>query len=596
MDSSLAVGLQFHRGGQLEEAARCYRELLARSPDDADALHLLGLVVHQQGQTHLALDLLGRAVAVSPKHVGAHLNLAQLLLDQGRANAALAHLQEMVRLRPDLAIAQTQLGLLLRQQGEPEEAEPFLLQATALEPNSPAAWKNLAELYADREEFAAALPCWERVVALDPSRAAPRLGLAWALQEMGRIEEAERHLRSALEQHPDSAAAHLSLGSLHEQQGDPGAAAAAYRTALKLQPSLTPARVRLALLLRGQLPDADRAALEEQADDPQRSAETRAGLLLALAQVLDAQGNHAAAAARAGQGHALSREQARRRGTDYDPAAYQRFVDSFLDAFTPDFFARTADAGLPTRQPVFIVGLPRSGTTLVEQILASHSRVHGAGELRLARQTFRAIPAALGGGGDALDHLAALDGPAVRRLAEQHLARLTALGGSADRVVDKMPDNYQYLGLLAALFPEATFIHCRRDLRDVAVSCWLTDFRWQPWTHDFEHIATRFAQYDRLMAHWSGVLPVTLCVVDYETLVSDPEPTVRRVLAACGLEWEPACLEFHRARRPVRTPSAPQVRRPLYQASVGRWLYYQKELGGLFQRLSALPGNEHARR
>ena len=168
-------------------------------------------------------------------------------------------------------------------------------------------------------------------------------------------------------------------------------------------------------------------------------------------------------------------------------------------------------------------------------------------------------------------------------LAEQHLADLAAIdGGRNERIVDKMPDNYLYLGFLAILFPQATFIHCRRDLRDIAVSCWMTDFGSIRWANHPDHIATRFQHYGRLMDHWREVLPVPVHHVDYEETVTDLESVARRLIEACGLEWEPACLDFYRTERRVRTASISQVRQPVYQRSVARWKNYEGALGGLF--------------
>ena len=234
-----------------------------------------------------------------------------------------------------------------------------------------------------------------------------------------------------------------------------------------------------------------------------------------------------------------------------------------IDAFDRDFLTRLAGAGPDTRRPVFVFGLPRSGTTLIEQVLASHSQIHGAGELRIARRTFDAVPALLGRTGPPRECLAHLDRATVLKLAEQHLADLAAIdGGRNERIVDKMPDNYLYLGFLAVLFPQAVFIHCRRDLRDVAVSCWMTDFSSIRWASHPDHIATRFQQYRRMMDHWQEVLPVPVHHVDYEETVTDLESVARRLIAACGVDWEPACLEFHRTERPVRTASISQVRQP----------------------------------
>ena len=289
------------------------------------------------------------------------------------------------------------------------------------------------------------------------------------------------------------------------------------------------------------------------------------------------------------QANALRLELAKDR-REYVPAEHELFVDNLLRQFDPALFERTAGMGLDTRRPVFVFGLPRSGTTLIEQVLASHPQVHGAGELRLTRQSFESIPRLLDRSELPLNCIPHLDEPAIRRLARQHLDALQALDqGRADRVVDKMPDNYLYLGLLAVLFPVAVFIHCRRHLHDVAVSCWMTDFRSIRWANHPEHIGSRFRQYLRLMEHWQAVLPVPLHEVNYEETVADLEGVARRLVAACRLPWNPACLEFHTTRRPVRTASITQVRQPIYRRSVARWKNYERELADLFAALPVDP-------
>ncbi len=173
----------------------------------------------------------------------------------------------------------------------------------------------------------------------------------------------------------------------------------------------------------------------------------------------------------------------------------------------------------------------------------------------------------------------------MQRLGRAHLDRLVVLNGEAARIIDKMPDNYLYIGFMHLLFPRARFLHCCRDLRDVAVSCWLTHFRDIPWSNDFEQMAARFTQYRRVMEHWRTALPVPVLDVAYEDMVTDLEGVARRVTAFVGLEWEPACLEFHRNQRPVRTASLAQVRQPIYRSSVGRWRHYENALQPLFERL-----------
>ncbi len=256
-----------------------------------------------------------------------------------------------------------------------------------------------------------------------------------------------------------------------------------------------------------------------------------------------------------------------------------------IEVSTPDFFRHAGDFGLDAELPVFVVGLPRSGTTLVEQILASHSQVFGAGEIALGRDTMAALGEK---GADFIEGLRRLDRQTAHRLASRHLQSLRAFHATALRIVDKMPDYFFSLGLLAILFPRAKLIHCRRDLRDVAVSCWMTHFREVRWTSDQGHMVSRFHQYQRLMEHWRKVLPVPLLEVDYEETVADPEGVARKLVAWCGLAWEPGCLEFHRTRRPVRTASAVQVRQPVFRTSVGRWKHYEQALAPLFARLERM--------
>ena len=617
------LGLALQALGRRREAVVYFRTALRIRPDFALVHSNLGISLRELGRADAALDHLRRAVELDPLSAPGRTNLGQLLLDLGRPEEALPHCREAVRLRPDwaalhhnlgnalrslgrlvearaaylealrldpnLALAHAHLGLTLQAENKLGDALVWLKQAVELAPDDATFWEHLAELHGEREDHAEAIPCWQRVLTLNPGAVGAHLSLGWALQEEGRPAEAGRHYEDAARLQPDSAVARLHLGGLREEQGDLAGAEAAFREALRLQPAYALPHARLATLLRGKLPDADRAALEARLTDPHLATGFRARLLFGLAHVLDAKGDFARAADCLRQANARVLELARGR-RDYSPEEHDRFVDGLLRAFHRDFFARTAGAGLNTKRPVFIFGLPRSGTTLVEQVLASHPRIHGAGELRLARQSLEAIPETLGRPGSPLDGVAHLDAEALRRLGRRHLDALRELdGGRAECIVDKMPDNYLYLGLLAAMFPNAVFIHCRRDLRDVAVSCWMTDFRSIRWSNHPDHIAHRFRQYRRVMEHWRAVLPAPIHEVDYEETVADLEGVARRLLTACGQEWDPACLEFHRTNRPVRTASVAQVRQPVYKQSVARWKNYERELASLF---AALPGDE----
>jgi len=618
------LGLALQALGRHDEAALAFRAALGLRPDDAMAHTNLGAALRASGANDQALVHFRRAVAIDPKLAPAQTNLGQLLLDLGRPAEALPHCRDAValqpnlpeahnnlgnahralsrlsearqcyhealRLNPDLAQAHINLGLTLQQEERWDEALPWLRRATELQPGSLVSLALLAEAAVDRELFDEAIGCYQKMLGLDPSLAANHNALGWLLQEEGRLDESGEHLRQALRLRPDLAIAHVNLGGLYEKLGDFATAETCFRAAIPDEAAGAPALARLAMLLRGKLPDADRAAIERRLAGPDSADPARVNLLFGLAYVRDQEERYTEAADCARQANALASAQRERRKLAYDPAEHERLVSGLIATFDPACFARLAGAGRDTERPVFIFGMPRSGTTLIEQILASHSQFHGAGELPFARQDFKAIPDLLNRAGPPLACIADLSAEVVRELALWHEERLRQLdGGNAARIIDKMPDNYIHLGLIATLFPSAVLIHCRRDPRDIALSCWLTGFRSVRWASDTRHIASRFLQYDRLMNHWRAVLPVPIHAVDYEETVVDLEGVARRLLAACGMGWEPACLDFHRTARPVRTASFTQVRQPLYRSAIGRWKNYEHELADLFAALPRVP-------
>ena len=542
----------------------------------------LGQLLLDRGEADEALAHCEAAVRLQPNLAAVHHNLANVLRSLNRSVDARAAYLEALRLDPNLALAHAHLGLILKSEDQLNDARTWLQRAVELEPRNATFWEYLAELHGDLENTLEAIECWRHVLELNPQDVAAHLALGWALQEDGQLSAAADHYRAAASLEPTHAGARLHLGGLHEELGDMAAAEAAFREALRLQPTFALPHGRLATLLRSKLSETDLAALEERLADEHLPAAPRSHLLFGLAHVLDARGDYARAGECLRQANNLTLEWDRQR-SGYQPDEHEQFVDGLIKVFDREFFARVEGLGSPSRRPVFVFGLPRSGTTLLEQVLASHSQIHGAGELRLARQTFEALPGVVGRSIPPRECVALLDGPSIEALVDRHLARLADIdGGHAPRIVDKMPDNYMYLGLLTALFPRATFIHARRDLRDVAVSCWMTDFRSIRWANDPRHIATRFAQYARLMDHWRRVLPAPICEVDYEQSVGDLESVARRLVAACGLEWEPACLEFYKTQRPIRTASVTQVREPVYKRSLARWKNYEPTLGELF--------------
>jgi hypothetical protein len=313
--------------------------------------------------------------------------------------------------------------------------------------------------------------------------------------------------------------------------------------------------------------------------EPDRPLADRIAAGFAIGGFLDKAGRHDEAFSHFAAANVLHRQQLAEAGERFDPDALAREVDGVIGRSTPALFSAAAGWGNRSELPVFIVGMPRSGTSLVEQIAASHSHVFGGGE---RKDIFHIAEAVLGRNRDR--SIEEWDMDLARQPADRHIAHLRRRGGRALRVTDKMPDNVLYLGIIAVLFSAARIIFCRRDMRDNCLSCFFQRFgEGNGFAYDLADCARRYLEIERLAEHWRRVLPLRMLTVDYEALVADPEGESRRLIEFLGLDWEPACLDFHRTERPVFSASLWQVRRPVFNRSVGRWRHYERHLGPLLE-------------
>ena len=605
------LGLCIKQSGDVKGAIEHFRLALELDRDYLPARTNLGLSLQSAGDLEEAVKHLSRVVELDQANPIARTNLGLAMLDQGLAAEALVHFVEAVKLDQNDPILHHNVGNALRVLGRPSEARLAYLEciridtefqishmhisetliserrfrealvwselAIRLDPGDASAWKRNAWLNQKCEDNQRTIESWAKAVELEPDNAASRLNFGWSLQEGGQLERAMGAYREAERLSPTWAVVHDNIGLLHEERGEMEMAEQSYRTALTHQPGYPISHARLATLLRGKLPDRDLLAIEDIFADPFISNDHIARLLFAIAHVYDGRKDYAKASSLLRRANAMAAEAFSQAGEAYSAEEHDRFIDRIIAKFGGESFGAAEGSGSDSRLPVFVFGLPRSGTTLVEQILASHGHVFGAGELRTARWIF-----------DKHDVLSA-NFPDLAKsgcLPKTYLGQLELLGqGVVKRVVDKMPENYLYLGMLSAIFPNATYIHCRRDLRDVALSCWMTDFRSLRWTNDTNHIATRIHRYLELMEHWRRCLPVPMTEVLYEDLVENTEVVARRILEACGLDWDTKCLEFHKNTRAVRTASVTQVRKPIYRGSVGRWRNYEMDLGEMFDSI-----------
>lgn len=294
-----------------------------------------------------------------------------------------------------------------------------------------------------------------------------------------------------------------------------------------------------------------------------------------LGKVYDKLGEYDKVFAHYAQGNASS-------PADFNIDRQEKQLQHIKESYGADFLRSAPRATHGSQRPVFIVGMPRSGTSLVEQILASHSSIAGGGELKNIKQLVDSIPALIGKGARYPHCVDQLTEAHLNMLADRYLKQLAHISADAVRVTDKMPHNFQHLGLIALLFPEARIIHCVRDPLDTCLSCYFQNFGDRhDYSFNLEHLAIHYRQYQQIMAHWKNVLDIPIMKVVYEEHVAEPERFARSLIQYCGLEWEDQCLRFHESKRVVHTSSYEQVRRPIYSDSVQRWKHYERYLGPL---------------
>ena len=443
-----------------------------------------------------------------------------------------------------------------------------------------------------REAIAEAAAAYQRAVALWPAHAEAWLNLGAAQARLGSAQEAAACARRVLELLPDDPRALNNLSNALSALGRFEEAARCYMRALEIRPADAEAYYNLV-----NLRPLDDGSAESEAAFARLSRHAEAlngfstreqvALLFAFAKALDARGEPDRAFESLARANALHRSTLR-----FDSDRFERLAAAIETQFDPALLARLQGAGSPSERPVFVLGMPRSGTTLVEQILSAHPDVHGAGETGLFPALVSGMRSAAGLGFPLL--ASGLSPADLRILADAFLERLEPLGGGKTRIVDKTVGNFELLGLIHLCLPNARIIHCRRDPRDVCVSCFSTRFRGgHDYAYDLHELGRYWRRYHRLMAHWSAVLPPgRVFEVSYEALVDDLESWARRLVEHLGLPWDEACLSFYEARREVRTASFAQVRRPIYKGSVGRWRRYAAHLGPLLEALGDVPPDE----
>jgi len=532
----LEFAIQALRAGRPADAIAPLRQAALLRPQAAMIHHDLGLACLETGLVQESVDAFRRAVACDPRFTDAHFRLGISLERLGDVGAALVAYHRATELEPALTEAWYRAGALVHTLGHRDEA----------------------------------IACFERAAQSGPKTRFGRLGAARALLTAGRDREGERALRRCVASDPENPLAHDLLGTLLAEAGRFEEASSCFTRAIALAPLLAGSYYDLVRCRRILPADAGLVAQMEAAlGTPGLDVEPRIRIHLALGKAADDLGQYERA-----MRHFDAAEAVRGASAAFPAEQFDREVTQLIDQTTPDLISRASRLGIPDPRPVLIIGMPRSGTTLVEQIISSHPEVRAGGELNFW-PTCGAGWLAAGPVGNEMKFL--------RGAASNYLRVLKDLGPKAARVTDKNPFNFLWAGLIHLALPKATIIHCRRAAIDTALSIHQTLFHPSlAFPTGGDKLVAYFRSYQRLIDHWRRLLPPERFIeVDYEDLTRDPDPVIRGLIAACNLSWNDACLRPDRNPQSVKTASRWQARQPIYRASVGRWRRYEPYLGSL---------------
>jgi tetratricopeptide (TPR) repeat protein len=609
----LETGYREHQAGRVDEAERLYLAVLKQERDNIHALNLLGMLCANAFRPDEAVFFITKALKLRPNNPESHANIALAYKDQGKPEQAVKHFRESIRLDPYNPVVHNNLGNVLREMSRPKEAikayeralkldgdfapcwsnfaaalneadkrkaaHRAVERALRLEPSLAQAHNNKGDILLAEAKYPEALDSYRTATALNPKYAVALINMARTQRDMDEPEAAVQTLQKALEIEPNNPEAHHAMGVLQEQLGDPEAAAQAFQDAVRVAPAMAIAHYYLAQIRGRKTSDEELAAMEKIWREVNMLPNDRMFMAFGLARAYEQRKQHDKAFEFLEQGNRVKAEM-----QPYDDADTGRFVDSLADCAEALAARLGFEAGCPDPRPVFILGMPRSGTSLTEQILASHSEVAGAGELsyaydmahRIRDITQQAFP----------DNMKLLSAQQLLELGEYYLSRHKPDNLAHRYVVDKTPLNFQYIGLLGLALPGAKFIHCHRDPVQNCFSIHKMPFdKKQAYAHSQEALGLYYNRYWKLMQRWKAQFPGRILDVRYEDTVAYIETQGRRMLDFLDLPFEESVLDFYKTKRLVKTPSASQVRQPIYGDAVQAWRKYEQHLGPLIEAL-----------
>ncbi len=646
--SSFDRALRFFDNGDLSTAETICREALKEFPAEGKLQCLLGTILVRQRRSAEALPELEEVIRNFPTFPKAHREMGNALMAVGRGNDAITHFERVTELTPRQAVAFFDLSLALSKVGREDDAEKtmaksyeleperealmaaathqragrfgqaegiyrqilsrnpnnisairllgsialemgrirmaikLLTQATEMAPDYYGAWSDLARAHMETDDFDACESTIKRAIRLQPEMAYPHMMYGNLLSKASRYEEAIEKFNIALTKQADHGGSLASRGHAQKTIGLQQEAIDSYRACIKSNPAFGEAYWSLANLKTFRFSPEEIAQMEKHVDDEQLLDETRVNFNFALGKAKEDSGDYKAAFDRYAKGNTL-----RRQSEQYDPVQTEVIHDRIIETFDQEFFAANTGRGNPDPSPIFIVGLPRSGSTLIEQILASHSMVEGTFELPDMARLIRRMNEDSHGQEHYPEAIHRYADNGLADLGQQYLDSTQKHRTGAPRFTDKMPNNFPSIGLIHSTLPNAKIINAKRHPLDSCMGTYKQLFyKGQAFSYDLSELGEYYLEYERIMAHWHQVLPGKVLDVQYEDMIADQEDQTRRLLEYCELPFEDACLHFYETQRAVNTASSEQVRQPIYSGSLNAHKRFESDLEPLIEILA----------
>ena len=611
VEQLMDTALKLHQQGQLQQAEQHYRQILKIQPKYAYVLNLLGILTSQYYLDHQQAEkLIKRAIKIEPDVPDYYANLGLSLLQQekfeetakvykkatrlnpkfanawfglGNANMGLKNLQEAIQafqkatqIAPNFLPAYNNLGNIYREIGQFDEALAMFNKVLELKPDMAEAWFNIGLLYKTNLDGKNAVDNFTKATEIKPdySKAYFKMGVCY-YQLLNDSEQAIQYFDKTIEIDPAYVSAYLHKASVLQGLGQFDEAGNIIRQAIDIDVSAVDGY--LGIVIGQSYNEKDLSQLQGLLDDDDLDIKKSISIYFSLGRIFDDQNQYEKAFQYFKRGNELNRST-----QQFDLQAFEQLITRVIETFDGAFIQKNAEFGSTSELPVFIVGMPRSGTTLVEQIIAAHPDVYGAGELPYMRQRISELSNRYQHFGQYPEGMRQLTGPDLTQLSEDYLNEIKQLDNKATRITDKFLQNFIHLGLIAMLYPKARIIHCQREPLDTCLSIYFQHFEdAHTYAYDLTDIGYFYRQYRRLMGYWQERLPQQILTIQYEDLVEDLEHKSRELIEHIGLPWDERCLRFYEDERIVKTASQWQVRQPLYKTSIGRWKNYDAYLGPL---------------